>query len=194
MQDKYLIVGLGNPGRKYSKTRHNCGFLILDQLADDAREKFKKSKFQSEICDLVLERNSAILAKPQTFMNNSGLAVSELCRFYKIELSNFLVIYDDTDLPFGKIRLRPQGSAGGHNGMKSIISHLGTKDFARLRIGIGGEYAKENMADYVLSSFSKNENAKLDEIKTQAIITIRNFISIGIDKTMNLINTEEKTN
>ena len=105
MQDKYLIVGLGNPGRKYSKTRHNCGFLILDQLADDAREKFKKSKFQSEICDLVLERNSTILAKPQTFMNNSGLAVSELCRFYKIELSNIACMIYATLMGVGTARV-----------------------------------------------------------------------------------------
>jgi PTH1 family peptidyl-tRNA hydrolase len=155
-----LVVGLGNPGRKYEKTKHNVGFMSLDHYAKSNKLKFKKeSKFNGES----LKIGDLVLLKPHTFMNNSGLSISSTMKYYDIDIQDVCIIYDDLDLPLGKTRLREKGSAGGHNGIKSIIAHLGTEAFRRVRIGIDKNPLYETK-DYVLSSFSKKETQVMKEI------------------------------
>lgn len=155
-----LIVGLGNPGKEYATTRHNLGFMVLDALADKLSVEFKSSsKWSAEIAQKS-GGNKAILAKPTTFMNNSGLAVSKIAQFYQISPADIWVVSDDLDLPFGKIRARQGGTSGGHNGLNSIIDQLGTDDFGRLRVGIGqadSPNTQPEAAKFVLQSFAKNE-------------------------------------
>ncbi|SFB31693.1 peptidyl-tRNA hydrolase [Lentibacillus halodurans] len=151
------VVGLGNPGRKYSKTRHNIGFMVIDELAGRHRWKLKKDKFKGRSTVETSDGEKVILLKPQTFMNLSGESVRPVMDFYQIAPENVLVIYDDLDLPAGKIRLRQKGGHGGHNGIRSIIDHLGTKEFKRLRIGIGRPAAAIPVVDYVLQSFSSEQ-------------------------------------
>jgi len=168
-----LIVGLGNPGKKYVGTKHNIGFMSLDSYAGIKSIKYKKSiRFTSEIA----KTNTAILIKPKTFMNNSGFAVRKVMEYYKIEPQNVLIIFDDLNLPMIKLRLRPSGSAGGHNGIKSIISHLGTQDFNRLRVGIGRDSNKEMKID-VLSDFSKSETKLFNDL----VVDINNIIDDFIE-------------
>lgn len=155
-----LVVGLGNPGKKYAKTKHNVGFMSLDYYAKTKKIKFKKeSKFNGES----LKVGDLVLLKPHTFMNNSGLSILATINYYNIAIEDICIIYDDLDLPLGKIRLREKGSAGGHNGIKSIISHLGTDEFKRVRIGID-KNPMFDTADYVLSSFSKSEMETIKEV------------------------------
>ncbi len=173
-----VIVGLGNWGKKYDFTRHNVGFIALDQLCETVGECSWKeeSKFQAIISDLNINNQKKLLVKPTTFMNLSGQAVTKILNYYNYDANDLLVIYDDIDLPLGTIRFRKKGSAGSHNGMKSIISHLGTTEFKRLRIGIEnrGEEAKNNqsLSSYVLNKFTKSEKALLDQSLTEAITKI----------------------
>jgi PTH1 family peptidyl-tRNA hydrolase len=183
-----LIVGLGNPGREYRQNRHNIGFLLLDRLANRYRETFSRFEARALVVKTKHADHRLILAKPQTFMNNSGQAVSSLLRFYKIPLDRLLVAYDDVDLPLGKLRLRPSGGSGGHRGMKSIIERLGTEDFSRLRIGIGRPPGKKEAADYVLQDFNKEELGFLPGILDGGVEAILTFITEGIDQAMNHFN------
>ncbi|RLD14059.1 aminoacyl-tRNA hydrolase [candidate division KSB1 bacterium] len=189
MSSKYLLVGLGNPGLKYRKTRHNVGWIVIDRLAKQMGSRFKKGRGPYEITEISIDNNSVILIKPLTFMNNSGQAVAEVVNYYNIELSRLLVILDEIELSLGRLRLRAQGSSGGHNGLGSIIQHLNTKMFARLRIGIGTEFAKKDMTKFVLSNFTRNEQKELDIIIDQAVDAVRSFIADGVDKAMNTINS-----
>ena len=166
-----LIVGLGNPGRKYKATKHNIGFVCLDNFAKKNKLKFKKEqKFKGES----LKIGNLILLKPHTFMNNSGQSVRQIMDFYVIDIKDILIIHDDLDLSFGKIRLREKGSSGGHNGIKSVISHIQTENFKRLRIGIDKNPLYETH-DYVLSSFSKEEKKLIEPILDQVIGIISDF-------------------
>lgn len=189
MSDKFLIVGLGNPGGEYEKTRHNIGFMIVDQIAKDASASFKKGKSAAVETSAHIAGQSVILAKPLTFMNNSGSAVAGLVNYYDIEIDRLLIIMDEVELPFGRLRVRKQGGSAGHNGMKSIIQHLNSKEFARLRIGIGTEYAKKDMSKFVLSNFSRNEQQELELIVNTSVDIVHSFIRDGIDRTMNTFNT-----
>ncbi len=167
-----LIVGLGNPGKKYRKTKHNIGFIALDSYAEVNGIKYKKSiKFTSEIAKL----ENSILLKPKTYMNNSGLAVVTVAKYYNISPENIVVISDDLNLPFGKLRLRQNGSAGGHNGIKSIINHLNSENFNRVRVGIGNN-KDVIMKDFVLSNFTKYESQILDELTINLNKLIEDFI------------------
>lgn len=188
MAGTFMIIGLGNPGRQYEKTRHNAGFMAVDRVARELNGRFKKGRGLYEICDGRLNDHMVFLAKPLTFMNNSGTAAADLVRYYQIEFTHLLVIVDEIELPLGRIRLRRSGSAGGHNGLASIIRHLNTTDFARLRIGIGTEFAKRDMVDFVLSRFSKNEQEELDAVLDKCVQAVLTFIGDGIDKAMNLYN------
>lgn len=190
MARKILIIGLGNPGKKYQKTRHNLGFRVLDLFAASFNSSFKKSKFSAETIDLKIDRKSIILAKPNTYMNNSGQAVSELLNFHKNALEDLLVVYDDADLPLGKIRLRSQGGTGGHNGMASIRNHLKTQNFARLRLGINSDFGRSEMVNFVLSPFAKEERSIVDLMVKEASDAISIFIKKSIDEAMSEINTE----
>ncbi len=190
MSQRFLIVGLGNPGKQYAKTRHNVGFMVVDALAENHRAAFRAGKGDYLISDtLRLEPASEelVLVKPLTYMNNSGMAVRHVFDYYKLELEQLLVISDDFQLPFGKLRLRTKGSEGGHNGLRSIISHLGTQDFARLRLGIG-ETASANNADYVLAPFSKTEQEPLAEMIQRASEAVLDFAEHDLQYVMNKYN------
>ncbi len=167
-----LVVGLGNPGRKYKNSKHNIGFMSLDSYADANKVKFKKSiKFTAEIAKF----KDAILVKPKTYMNLSGSSIRKIKDYYQINSDDILIVFDDLNLPFAKIRLRLSGGAGGHNGIKSIINSIYTEDFKRLRIGIGNN-DNVDMKDYVLSNFSKHELKILDKLKIDIISIIDKFI------------------
>ena len=189
MSSKYLIVGLGNPGLKYRKTRHNIGWLAIDRLAIKMGARLKKGRGAYDIAEFTINNSAAILVKPLTFMNNSGQAVAEVVNYYNIDISRLLIILDEIELGVGRLRLRAQGSSGGHKGLGSIIQHLNTNLFARLRIGIGTEYAKKDMTKFVLSNFTRNEQKELDIILDQAVDAVQSFISDGIDKAMNTCNS-----
>jgi peptidyl-tRNA hydrolase, PTH1 family len=157
-----VIVGLGNPGVQYSETRHNVGFLLLDILAENMKLDFRV-KYQGLVAETQIAGEKTYLLKPQTFMNLSGRSVRELAQFYKVRVEDILVVYDDMDLPLGRLRLRDSGSAGGHNGIKSMIAELGTENFWRLKVGIGRPPAGWDSASYVLSTFTKDELPSLEE-------------------------------
>ena len=162
-----VIVGLGNPGPQYAETRHNIGFLLVDLLAEVYKLQFR-AKFQGLWADGNVEGERILLLKPQTFMNLSGQSVRELTNFYKILGSDLLIVHDDMDLPLGKIRLRDQGGAGGHNGIKSILAELGTEKFSRLKLGVGRPPKDYDPARYVLSPFAEDETKQLDEVLGRA--------------------------
>lgn len=182
-----VIVGLGNPGGQYAETRHNVGFVLVDMIAEGLGIEFQ-AKFQGLIADSRSEGERIILLKPQTFMNLSGRSVSELISFYKVKPEDVIVIHDDMDLPLGKIRLRNKGSAGGHNGMRSIIADLGTEDFWRLKFGVGRPPAGWDPARYVLSAFTENEIQLLEESLERAEKAISLWITGDSVKAMNLYN------
>jgi peptidyl-tRNA hydrolase, PTH1 family len=183
----WLIVGLGNPGKRYHATRHNAGFMAIDQLRGRFPGGTARSRFQADFVETRDGERRVVLAKPQTFMNESGVAVSQLARWFKVPRERLLVIYDELDLPFGQIRLRGDGSAGGHNGMKSIIQHLHSQDFARLRIGIDRPQAGANVP-YVLSNFSNSEQRELPAILDRACEATLAWLREGVDTAMNEFN------
>jgi PTH1 family peptidyl-tRNA hydrolase len=184
-----LVVGLGNPGRKYDGTRHNVGFEVLDLMADRHH-----LEWVSAPADALIARwraASVLVTKPLTFMNLSGHAVGELMRFYKVEREDILVIVDDANLDLGRLRARPSGSAGGHNGLKSIIGALGSEDFARLRVGVGRGDARRDLADHVLAKFDPQEREDVAEAVGRAADAAELFVSEGIGPVMNRFNRKE---
>jgi len=184
-----LIVGLGNPGRVYANSRHNIGFGVVKALAKGQKTVLKKDRFTPALtAKLRVAEERIILAEPLTFMNLSGSAVGPLLKKYKIDLVDLLVVCDDLDLEFGRIKIRPDGSSGGHNGLVSIIETLGTKDFARLRVGIGRPKANMDSADYVLTPFSRQESPELKEIIERAADCCLTWIEQGLTRSMNLFN------
>ncbi len=186
---RYLVVGLGNPGREFAATRHNAGFMIVDALARRLGVAFRGPRHQALLADARLGPARVVLAKPQTYMNLSGRAVRPLLRAYEVPLSHLLVVYDDLDLPFGTVRLRPQGGHGGHKGMKSIIDALGgRRDFPRLRIGIGRPPGRMDPADYVLRPFSRAEREQWPWIEARAVEGILLWIEQGLPAAMNRLN------
>lgn len=186
-----LIVGLGNPGRQYAQTRHNIGFMIIDVLAEKLGIKVDKIKFKSVIGEGFIGTEKVVLAKPQTYMNLSGEALLEMAQWYKLGPQDILVIYDELDLPVGKLRLRMQGSAGGHNGMKSIIYQLQSDEFPRLRIGIGRpQISGMKTADYVLGRFNSDEAEPMTEAIKKAVEAVPRIIDMGVEKVMNEVNRD----
>ena len=182
-----LVVGLGNPGRKYARNRHNIGFQCLDRLAEAWGLSFSRRKHKAMLAEGEMAGLKVILAKPQTFMNLSGQAVERLARFYKVPPKDILVIYDDLDLPVGKIRLRPEGGSGGHKGMKSIMEHLGTQGFPRLRVGIGRP-AHGDPVDYVLDDFAPDERIAIDDARERVVSAVELWLAEGIAAAMNQYN------
>ena len=182
-----LIVGLGNPGKEYEKTRHNAGFMAVERLADEfGFGSFKMAgKHKAEIAEGNIGGVKTILAKPQTFMNLSGQAVRSLIQFYKVELSDLIVIFDDVAIPNGMLRIRPDGSAGGHNGMKSIIQELGGQDFVRVRLGIEPKQpSRIPLEDHVLGKFTKHEATLMEENLEKIPAVVKTIIGEGVDKAM----------
>jgi len=188
MNTQKLIVGLGNPGRIYRYNRHNVGFQVIDHLAKAHGLRFNQRRANARLAMGHIAGVPVILAKPQTFMNLSGRPVAGLIRFYGVALSNMLVVYDDLDLPVGRIRLRPGGGTGGHKGMKSLIEHLGSEEFPRLRIGIGRPPGHMDPADYVLQDFSTTEGEVLRPTLERAIAAIARWLTAGLDAAMNEFN------
>ena len=185
-----VLVGLGNPEPKYDHTRHNIGFEVVDYLADKWGFSWQKNnKFNALFTEgIAPHRQKVRLVKPLTYMNNSGQSVGSVLNWYKLEVSDVLVIYDDMDLPFGKLRLRLSGSAGGHNGMKSIIRHVGGQQFSRLRLGIGKSGRKDATIGHVLGKFSVKEKKALDELMSLTEETIVFSLHEGVEKAMSYYN------
>ncbi|KFK44002.1 hypothetical protein AALP_AA1G202100 [Arabis alpina] len=191
-QFPWLIVGLGNPGKKYQGTRHNIGFELVDALADAEGISMNTVNFKALFGKGAIGNVPIMLAKPQTFMNASGESVAQIVSFYKVPLKQVLVIYDDLDLSFGKLRLLPKGGHGGHNGMRSIIDRLkGSRDFPRLRIGIGRPPGKMDTANYVLRQFSRQEQDELDYTFQTGVEAIRILLLEGINKSATFVNTQK---
>ncbi|HBY07035.1 MAG TPA: aminoacyl-tRNA hydrolase [Chloroflexi bacterium] len=184
----YLIVGLGNPGKDYRDTRHNIGFMLVDRLAERLNLSFTRTQFKALITDGRSQNQRIYLAKPQTFMNASGQAVGALVKFYKIPLKNLLIAYDDVDLPFDTIRMKPSGGSAGHKGMTSIIQQLGTPDFPRLRLGVGRSFGSRQAADYVLKPFSKEESEFLTSYLDRAADAALAYLREGIQQAMTEYN------
>lgn len=189
-----VVVGLGNPGKQYTHTKHNVGFLTLDAVGARVGIEIKKNKFQSLSGEAVIEGKKVLLLKPQTYMNRSGEAVSSACDFYKVPPENIIVVHDEMDLALGRIMIKPSGGSAGNNGIKSIIAHLGTKDFIRVRIGIGKPRGESDGANHVLSNFSKSERKMVEDSIKTASDAIIDIIGGGPEKAMNKYNVRSKNN
>ena len=189
MEPMHLIVGLGNPGAEYAKTRHNAGFLLVEKLAEQWRAGWtNERKFLARVAKAERSSKKVLLAEPQTFMNLSGEAVGALVQFYQLPLEKILVVVDDADLPLGEIRLRPGGGTGGHHGLESVTQHLGSKEFARLRMGIGRKNEAREITGHVLGKFSADENALLEKVLERAAGQLECWVSAGLQKAMNQFN------
>ena len=184
----YLLIGLGNPGREYRDTRHNVGFMLIDRLIVRLNARGMKVQSKAIVTTATYEDRKLILAKPQTYMNLSGQSAQGLLNFYKLPVENMLIAHDDLDILFGTIRIRPKGGPGGQGGMASAISQLGTKDFPRLRIGIGRPPGRMDPAAYVLQDFSREELKVLSEIVDRAAEAALEFVKNGLDSAMNKYN------
>jgi PTH1 family peptidyl-tRNA hydrolase len=189
----FLIVGLGNPGREYKDNRHNVGFMLIDRLSVRLNARMSRVQAKALVGSVNYEGDKLILAKPQTYMNLSGQSIQGLARFYKLPLENMLVAHDDLDLPFGTIRVRPGGGPGGQKGVASAIERLGTKDFRRLRIGIGRPPGRMDPAAYVLQDFAQGDLSLLSEILDHSADAVLTFITEGLNAAMNKFNGDIQT-
>jgi peptidyl-tRNA hydrolase, PTH1 family len=189
MENLSLIVGLGNPGADYARTRHNAGFLVAEQLAArwQAAWNYEK-KFNARLARAERGSQRVLLCEPQTYMNSSGEAVSAVAAFYRVPLTRLVVLVDDADLPLGEIRLRPGGSSGGHHGLESVEQHLSTRQYARLRIGIGRQASVREITGYVLGRFSSTEAELVDKVLSVASDQVETWLDAGIQKAMNRFN------
>ena len=185
---EFLIVGLGNPGDKYEFTRHNAGFMCVDFFADKLDFKINKLKYKSLLADVDIKGHRCLVMKPQTFMNNSGEAVRDAAQFYKIPPENVIVIYDDISLDVGKIRVRRKGSDGGHNGIKSIIYHLNSDNFPRIKIGVGAKPEGWQLYDWVLGKFSAEDITEMRKSVENAYEALKLYFTEGIEEAMQKFN------
>lgn len=183
-----LIIGLGNPGPQYKNTRHNIGFLILDRLAETLGVAFSKEKFKGTIAEAQVNRQKVLLLKPMTFMNKSGESAAQAARNRVNDPQEILTVYDDVDLPLGKIRIRKNGSAGTHNGMKSIVEYLGTTDIPRMRIGIGANTGAGDLSQHVLGKFHPDEFTTVNDLVEEAAEAVLAVLNTDIDSAMNEYN------
>ncbi len=189
MENVYLIVGLGNPGAEYARTRHNAGFVLVERLAERWQASWAyERKFNARLAAAPRSSRRVLLCEPQTYMNSSGQAVAAVAAFYRIPLTRLLVVVDDADLPLGEVRLRPGGSSGGHHGLESIEQHLGTREYARQRIGIGRQSGAREITGYVLGRFSSTEAALADKVLDVASDQAETWLESGIQKAMSQFN------
>lgn len=186
--DTYLLIGLGNPGREYQNNRHNYGFMLIDRIAVRLNARGMKVQSKAVVTDAIYEDHKLILAKPQTYMNLSGQSVQGLVNFYKIPLTNVMILSDDLDLPFGTIRIRASGGPGGQRGLSNILEKLGTKDVPRLRLGIGRPPGRMDPAYYVLQNFSRDDMRSISEILDRAADAALEFVKNGLNAAMNKFN------
>ena len=184
----YLIIGLGNPGRKYRDNRHNVGFMVLNRLAEKLETSFPKVKMEGLMTAVRYKNQRLILVKPQKFMNLSGKVTASFARFYKIPQENILVVYDDVDLPFETLRLKPDGGDAGQKGVRSIIDELGTKEFSRLRVGIDRPPGRMPVSAYVLQDFSGQESEWLPSVLDRAVEAILTYVEFGLNQAMTTYN------
>lgn len=186
-----LIIGLGNPGKEHARNRHNVGFMVVDRFAKEHGLVFKRTQSRAKLAEGEFEGNALVLAKPQTYMNSSGLSVQGLVHRYRLSASDIIVLCDDLDLPLGKIRIRPVGGSGGHKGLKSIIDSLGSQEFPRLRLGIGRpdlNASEEDVVDYVLKGFKGEEMALVEEAINAAVEALECLLKDGLQTAMNRYN------
>ncbi len=189
MEDLRLIVGLGNPGGDYARTRHNAGFMVLATLAERWRVNWSlERKFNAQVARCRRNSGQVLLCQPQTYMNSSGEAVAAVLAFYQVRLPNLLVVVDDADLPLGEIRMRPGGGSGGHHGLESIESHVGSQEYTRLRVGIGRREGERQITGFVLGRFSSTETALVDKVITRAVEQTECWLDSGIQKAMSQFN------
>lgn len=185
----YVIVGLGNPTKEYENTRHNVGFMCLDTLADAHDIKIIEHKHKALIGKGYIEGQKVILVKPLTYMNNSGESVREIIDYYKVDPeSELLIVYDDIDLDVGRLRIRSKGSAGGHNGIKSIISHVGTSNFCRIRVGVGAKPEGGDLVNHVLGHFAGDDKTEIEKARKNVADAVKEYLTDGIDSAMNKYN------
>ena len=186
---EFVIVGLGNPGTKYDETRHNVGFRCIDRLIKELNAGPEKNKFQSLIYDGEIKGHKVLFVKPQTFMNNSGSAVSEILKFYKIPVNSLIVVSDDVTMDVGRLRIRANGSHGGHNGLRDIIELLGSDDFPRVKIGMGQKpHPDYDLADWVLGKPSAEDKVKITETESSAAEAVKTIVTMDISRAMNKYN------
>ncbi len=187
----YVVVGLGNPGKDYTNTRHNIGFNTVDLIAKKNNINLNKIKFQSVYGEGNIGGHKVLLMKPQTYMNNSGISLREVSQYYKIPIENIIVIVDDIDIDFSAVKIRAKGSAGSHNGLKSIINYLHCEEFTRVKVGIGKKYPNQDLASFVLSRFSPDEQVDIDISIVLAAEAVESIIKDGIDMAMNKYNIKQ---
>jgi PTH1 family peptidyl-tRNA hydrolase len=189
MEPMHLIVGLGNPGAEYAKTRHNAGFLVVERLAEQWKSGWaNERKFVSRIAKAERSGKKILLCEPQTFMNLSGEAVGALVKYYQLTVDKVLIVVDDADLPFGEIRLRPGGGSGGHHGLESVTQHLGSKEYARLRVGIGRKNEVREITNHVLGKFDATEQELLEKVLSRVASQLECWLSDGLQKAMSQFN------
>ena len=186
----FLIAGLGNPGREYKASRHNIGFMLVSHLAEELGVTFSRVQSKALVTKIEYQGSRLILAKPQTYMNLSGQAIGSLVKFYKIEFDHLLVVYDDVDLPYGRIRMRPSGGSAGQKGMRSIIDQLGTQEFPRMRLGIGRPPGSKGAASYVLRDFSGEDAEFLPSVLDRGVEAVLTYIREDLTTAMNLYNSK----
>lgn len=190
--DMYIIVGLGNPGKKYEHTRHNMGFIAMDKLSERSGIEISRERFKGLTGEGNISGEKAILLKPQTFMNLSGESVREAVAYYKVPEDHVIVIYDDIDIPLGSIRIRKSGGAGTHNGMRSVVSELGTEAFPRVRIGIGND-SGDSLIKHVIGKVSSEERKILDDTAEEVAVVIEDILKHGLDMSMNMHNVRKSS-
>ena len=186
-----IIVGLGNPGNEYAKTRHNVGFMLVDALAEHLNINLWKDKFNAQIAEGRIGTEKILLVKPQTYMNNSGEAVGPLMRWYKVTPEDIIVAHDDMDIPAGTIRIRKKGSSGGHNGIKSLIAHLGSENFPRVRLGVGRPLPGWSVVNHVLAQFPQEDKTAVDEAIKYLIPAVECIVNDSVDMAMNKYNPKK---
>lgn len=192
-QEFFCIVGLGNPGRQYEETKHNVGFHVIDKLAEKYDIDVNKFKNKAFVGDGTIKGKRVLLVKPQTYMNLSGESVREIVNFYKIPQERFVVIFDDTSLPCGSVRIREKGSHGGHNGIRNIIDQMGTDEFNRIKVGIGEKPSGWDLADYVLAKFNPDDLPLMEQGMDKAVQGVELMLSRGIKEAANRVNQKAKT-
>lgn len=188
VKNVYYLSDFGNPGKEYEKTRHNVGFKTIDKIAENLKISMSKNKFDAIIGEGVCGTEKVILVKPQTYMNLSGTSIKQIVDFYKLDLSNLIVIYDDIDIPLGKIKIKPSGSSGTHNGMRNIVAMLSSEEFTRIRIGTDKPKFNMNLADYVLMNMTKEEEQVLEPAITNASKAVERIINTNVQSAMNEFN------
>lgn len=187
--DRLVVAGLGNPGERYAGTRHNAGAMVIEELLRRTNSKLKSHKSGTLIAEVVIAQHKVTLARTTSYMNESGRPLGQLMRFYKVEPSHLVVVHDEIDIPFGEVRIKREGGTAGHNGLKSIVSHLGTKDFARVRLGVGRPRGAGDAVGHVLDGFSGAERKELPLLISEGADAVERIIEVGTERAMNEVNT-----